>query len=227
MNCFGRRGGLLTILLLFDFARLSSAFSPAFVPTTRRRNHLSELSALPPDYQEQGNELIYKAARLCGINDLEIEWKPGRIIVRVSGEGVYVSAPLEDGMDFEIDEMDDAPPPNGIDVTTLARAINAAFDDEDGIGFQIAESHEIEVTTPGATDELEGDVMFQAYKGFDVIVQHQDPKTNKTKTFEGRLVERNDEFTVINIKGRMKSLKNVDVVSVKLPKAKKEKGGSR
>lgn len=111
-----------------------------------------------------------------------------------------------------------------IDIAQLARAINAAFND-DGIGLAIAESHEIEVTTPGITDELVGDVMFQAYRGFEVICQQVDPKTQKVKTIEGRLVERNDEFTILNIKGRTKKMKNGTVLSVKLPKAKKEKGG--
>jgi len=127
---------------------------------------------------------------------------------------VYVSNPLDDQ-----DENEETPSTD-VDMTALARAINAALDD-DGTGLAIAEAHEIVVTTPGASDELSG-IMFESYKGFDVIVEHQDPK-KKTKRIEGRLVERNDEFTIINIKGRMKKLKNQDVMSVKLPKAKKEK----
>mmetsp|Transcript_28812 Transcript_28812/g.54164 ORF Transcript_28812/g.54164 Transcript_28812/m.54164 type:complete len:130 (-) Transcript_28812:288-677(-) len=115
---------------------------------------------------------------------------------------------------------------NGVvDVTQLAKAINAALDDNE-IGLLIAETHEIEVTTPGASNELVGDIMFQAYKGFEVQCQFQDPKKKTNKTIEGRLVERNDEFTVINIKGRMKKINNDMVVSVKLPKAKKEKGAA-
>jgi hypothetical protein len=113
-------------------------------------------------------------------------------------------------------------PTTGVDVTRLAKAINVALDD-DGVGFAIAEVHEIEVTTPGASEELSG-IMFESYKGFDVICRQEDSKTKKIKTVEGKLVERNDEFTVINIKGRMQKLKNDTVVSVKLPKAKKEKG---
>ena len=61
-------------------------------------------------------------------------------------------------------------------------------------------------------------------KGFDVICQQEDPKTKKVKQVEGRLVERNNEFTIINVKGRVKKMKNSTVLSVKLPKAKKEKG---
>ena len=121
------------------------------------------------------------------------------------------------------DETTSTSSPRGVDVAALARAINNALDDG-GIGFMIAEAHEIEVTTPGVSDELQGRVMFEAYKGFDVICEQKDVKSNKIKQIEGRLVERNDEFTILNIKGRMKKLENDAVLSVKLPKAKKEKG---
>jgi ribosome maturation factor RimP len=119
--------------------------------------------------------------------------------------------------------VEEADQSRGIDIAALARAINAALDDE-GVGFAIAESHEIEVTTPGASDELQGPVMFKAYKGFDVLATFIDPKKKTQKTIEGKLHERNNEFTVINIKGRLKNIKNQMLVSVKLPKPKKEKG---
>jgi ribosome maturation factor RimP len=119
---------------------------------------------------------------------------------------------------------DDAEQPTGVNVIALARAINKIFDmDDEHVGLKIASSYEIEVTTPGASDELEGIVMFEAYKGFEVIAQHQDPKSKNFKTVQGKLMERNDEFTIVNIKGRMKKMKNENVVSIKLPKAKKEK----
>jgi ribosome maturation factor RimP len=121
------------------------------------------------------------------------------------------------------EDVDGSQRRGAVNLAQLARAINAALDDE-GIGLAIAESHEIEVTTPGIKDELVGDVMFKAYRGFDVICQQIDTKTQKVKTVEGRLVERNDEFTILNIKGRTKKMKNGTVLSVKLPKAKKEKG---
>jgi ribosome maturation factor RimP len=131
----------------------------------------------------------------------------------------------EDDGEEPTDTPSPPPPPVGVDMTGLARAINAGLDDEDGMGFAIAEVHEIEVTTPGAKDELSGSVMFDAYRGFDVICQQMDTKTKKIRQVEGKLVERNDEFTTINIKGRFKKMKNSTVVSVKLPKAKSEKGG--
>ena len=207
-------------------------------PSRTSRPAITQLfAALPEGFEEFGTTKIREAAKSCGLenqDDLTVEWKAGRIIVTVGGS-VFVSAGSdEEGENDDAESAEDAgedleattpqePQPTGVDVTALARAINKALDD-DGVGLAIAETHEIEVTTPGAPDELHG-VMWEAYKGFDVICQQQDPKTKKVKQIDGRLVERNDEFTVINIKGRMKKMKNSTVLSVKLPKAKKEQGG--
>lgn len=216
----------------------SSFSSPGISPTVL-------FAALPEGYQEFGEHVIRKAGEQCGVEkeeDLTIEWKAGKIVVTVHGQ-VYVSVEREEeAEDMEDDSVEDdllestvlaendsdeeSKPPRGVDVTALARAINAALDD-DGIGLMIAEVHEIEVTTPGASEELRGPTMFEAYRGFDVICQQQDPKTQNTKTIEGRLVERNDEFTIVNVKGRMKKMKNESVLSVRLPKAKTEKGGRK
>jgi ribosome maturation factor RimP len=248
------------------FPRCSVSIPPHRTINTNKHNARSgssctirrqPLFALPENYQEQGRALICQAASLCGVShdQLDVEWKSGRIVVVVKAANAYLSDPflatdsndgileddeeyedeeeffLDEGQDHFADEessisataSDDDAPMDGVDVTLLARAINAAFDD-DGIGATIAELHAIEVTTPGASEELVGPVMFNAYRGFDVIVQHVDPKKKATKTIEGRLMERNNEFTVFNIKGRLKTLQNDSVVSVKLPKAKKEKG---
>jgi ribosome maturation factor RimP len=221
------------------------------------------------DEQNEINSRIYSvASTICNLSSqqLNIEWKPNRIVVTVNVDQAYIDATdeandtlsiedndfdsvdeffdteeieipmtivnemddaVEGGLDFESEtnSVDDKKILNGgVDLTLLARSINTALDDDGQIGSQIAERYEIEVTTPGVSDELTSSIMFTAYRGFDVLVQHQDPKTKKSKTFEGRLVERNADFVVLNIKGRLKHLKNSDVMSVKLPKAKKEKG---
>jgi ribosome maturation factor RimP len=115
---------------------------------------------------------------------------------------------------------------NGIDMVLLTRAIQAALDSDPVVGAVIASRFGLQVTTPGASDVLTTSAMFRAYAGFEVIVSHQDAKTKSLKTIVGRLVERNETFLVLNIKGRVKKLKTSDVVSVRLPKAKKEKGMS-
>jgi len=189
-----------------------------------------------------------------------IEWRGDRIIVTLHGEDIYLSAidvddhavemvddddddddeEEDDDDDFTVDggitsldggddDSDDTVPEDWIDVTTVARAINAALDCTE-IGRAIAETHSIEVTTPGvASDEIRGDRMFAAYKGFDVTVSYDDPKKKDKKkkittttTIQGRLVERTEDHVVINVKGRMTKLVRENVVSVKLPKAKYE-----
>jgi hypothetical protein len=209
---------------------------------SRHSSSTSLFAALPEGYQEFGNDAIRKAALLCGMNaadadeKLEIQWKAGSIVVTVNGD-VSLSAGGSSGDEEDEDDnaKDEDEVPFGDDeapmqeevfsLTLLARTINRVLDD-DGMGLAIAEVHSIEVTTPGVSDELvPGTPQFDAFKGFEVIVRQLDPKKNKVKTIEGRLVERNAEFTVINIKGRMKKMKNETVQSVRLPKAKKEKGG--
>ena len=98
--------------------------------------------------------------------DLDIEWKAGKIIVTVRGK-VYVSNPYEPGeeldeegeeesLDDEMEPLDGeevaSEPVSGVDITQLARAINNHLS-EDEVGNAIAETHEIEVTTPGASGE--------------------------------------------------------------------------
>jgi ribosome maturation factor RimP len=142
------------------------------------------------------------------------------------------------GLPGENEWTDEEPPISGkqnegrVDIAVLARAINAVLEqsapthDADiaagEVGRAIAETHDIEVTTPGASDELVGDVMFRAYKGFDVMVDYRDPKTNKVKQLQGRLHERNEEYTIINVRGQLKKIGNGNVLVVKLPKAKRE-----
>ena len=131
--------------------------------------------------------------------------------------------PLENG--FVEESSVEETPSGGVDVVAIAKAVNRAFDEagEGTIGYNIAVHHSIEVTTPGATDELSG-IMFESYKGFGIILEFRDAKTGKTKKIEGKLIERNDEYTQINERGRMRKFKNDLVVRVTLPKAKTEKG---
>jgi ribosome maturation factor RimP len=127
----------------------------------------------------------------------------------------------EEGEDLE--NLQENENNEGPSVTSIARAINKALDESE-IGQRIAEVHAIEVTTPGGSDVVSGPIMFEAYKGFDVTVETQDTKTNKKKVLEGKLVSRDDKFTTINVKGRVKKLNNNIVECIRLPKAKKEKG---
>ena len=154
--------------------------------------------------------------------------------IELFDDEIFSDEDLEyDDYEDDVDEVDDGGGGRtGIDVTELARAINRVLEDDgangSGVGWTIAEKHSIEVTTPGASDELQGKVMFEAYKGFDVICSYTDirkkDKQEVEKEITGKLVERTDDETTFNLKGRMKSIKNDKIIYVKLPKAKKEKG---
>jgi len=96
------------------------------------------------------------------------------------------------------------------------------------IGWQIAQTHEIQVTTPIPDDDepaLTG-IMWTSYQGFDVKCEYRNDKKgddNVVKVLEGRLQERTDDYTMFNLKGRMKKIANEQINWVKLPKAKQEK----
>ena len=202
-------------------------------------------SSLPSDYQAVGTQIIRQACATAAEGaplQVDVEWKAGHIVVTLRAENLYLSSPVDDAeenddeedyndddngesedMLFLLEDEDETiSAANAVDVTTVARAINAALDSS-AVGQAIAERYSIEVTTPGASDELQGDRMFRAYQGFDVICVYKDPKKqDKEKTIQGRLVERNEQHVVVNVKGRMSKLIRENVVSVKLPKAKKE-----
>ncbi|KAL7461421.1 hypothetical protein ACHAXS_001841, partial [Conticribra weissflogii] len=102
-------------------------------------------------------------------------------------EGDVQDAEEEYDDDHDDDDDDTSSQPQqttAIDLTLLARTINdyLSRDGEDSLGYRIAQLHEIEVTTPEFDGVLRGDVMFEAYRGFDVIVEHyEDPKKAKNK----------------------------------------------
>ena len=203
---------------------------------------------------------------------IDIQWFPDRIVVTVDvnkddGEGVILMGDSlddddldeieweeEDGILYEEDdnlEFDDEDDEGSIsdsdavDLTLIARTINELLsqDGEDSLAYEIAKLHEIEVTTPEFDNVLRGKVMFESYKGFEVMVEHwEEPKKKKKpkaqkevpptetvlepklKVTEGKLVGREEDVTLINVKGRVVKIKNDKIEAVRLPKAKREKG---
>jgi len=205
---------------------------------------------LPKDessWKSQGEKIIVQAAVGCGVkeDEIEIQWKPGKIVVTLLCESfLQANTDEDDDADLEYDEeiqdsaleeFDNDFAGNDSDeveegkasVVEVARAINFALGEmgEGSVANNIAVHHELEITTPGASDELYG-IMFESYKGFDVFVETIDPKSdgNVNVVVQGKLVERNEKQTIVNVKGRLRKIKNELVLSVKLPKAKKEKG---
>jgi hypothetical protein len=112
----------------------------------------SSAALLPDGYKELGEHIIQKAGESCGIQkkeELDIEWKAGRIVVTVLGS-VYVSSPDEPSAEEEGESGNETREVSGVDIAQLAKAINFAMS-EDEIGNAIAETHEFEVTTPGVS----------------------------------------------------------------------------
>lgn len=211
---------------------------------------------LPRDesvWKTEGERIIINAVIEKGAKaeDVDIQWKPGKIIVTLSGD-IFVQAKVdEEDEDFSAleydeeinedavqefenefessddngDDEEEEEEEEGVNVVSVGRAINYALgeDGEGSMAYNIAVHHSIEVTTPGANDELSG-IMFESYRGFSVFVEVIDPKKDKVQIMEGKLVERNEKQTIVNVKGRVRKLKNELVLSVKLPKAKREKG---
>lgn len=195
-------------------------------------------------WQEEGEDLIRVAATNAGADPslLEVNWSVGRVEVIVGGDAFVETDDEDDDDDYEVQEGDDeiemsesseteesekSNRRKGPDIVSIARAINAALDGEEGsVGWNVATFHEVDVTTPGVKDELVGldQELLNVYRGFDVIVEAFDKKNGKNIVYEGKLVERDEDVTRINLKGRVKKLKNELVSSIKLPKAKKEKG---
>jgi ribosome maturation factor RimP len=183
----------------------------------------------------------------------EEEWEDALYDIEDDVDELVFDEDNLDSLEFNDDDdvyddftLEDDTPSNRIDVTKIARAINdyLSRDGEDSIGYKIAELHEIEVTTPEFDNVLRGDKMFESYKGFDVVVEHwEENKQRKKKQdssesdddgndmtmrviTEGKLVGRDKEKgrTMVNVKGRIKNIKNEMIECVRLPKAKREKG---
>jgi ribosome maturation factor RimP len=136
--------------------------------------------------------------------------------------------------DEEIGELESAPVAkdsiknymvDSLKISTIAKAILDGLElveDE----LQILSRHEVIITTPGASDILETQREFDAYRGFDVIVETQDP-WESNRVLRGKLLERNSMDLIINKKGRMVTIPLNFVKCVKLPPAKREKGVPR
>jgi ribosome maturation factor RimP len=107
-------------------------------------------------------------------------------------------------------------------ISTIARTILDGLEEvEDELN--VLSRHEIILTSPGASDVLETQRQFDAYRGFDVIVETVDP-WNSNRVLRGKLLERNSMDVIINQKGRMVTIPLNFVKCVRLPPAKREKG---
>merc|ERR1712150_34507 len=107
----------------------------------------------------------------------------------------------------------------GVVAGTIIEALQEAEDRD----LDVLSRHEIIVTSPGVSNVLETQRQFDAFKGFDVIVQTIDP-LGSNRRLEGKLLERTALDTFITQKGKKVTIPNNFIDYVELPKAKREKG---
>ena len=109
-------------------------------------------------------------------------------------------------------------------LSAIAGAVLEALNDPDVENrLHIVSRHEIMFASPGSPDVLITQKQFDAFRGFDVLVETRDPwKSNRT--LKGKLVQRTALDVILNVKGRMVTIPNNFVYRVRLPAAKREKG---
>jgi len=100
-------------------------------------------------------------------------------------------------------------------LSTIAQAILDALEDvEDDL--RILQRHELVLAGTGASDVLETQKQFDAYRDMDVIVETQDP-WESNRVLKGKLIDRNSMDVMINKKGRMVTIPNNFVRFVRVP----------
>jgi len=177
-----------------------------------------------------GERIIRQAAIAAGASNdqISVQWSEGRIVVTIKG-GVTMSTDDnddEENLIFEDEnledyfENDDCMSSGGLDISEISKSINKALEEGGEIGDYISMNNEIEVTTPGISDLLH-DGIINSYKGFEVIVETIDKKTGNKQIVQGTFMEKNDVSTTLSVKGRVRKLKNGDVLCIKLPKPRK------
>jgi ribosome maturation factor RimP len=104
-------------------------------------------------------------------------------------------------------------------ISTIAGAIVEALETvEDRL--RVLDRHEVILTSPGAADVLETQSQFDDHRGWDILIETQDP-WDSNRTLRGKLVDRNSMDIILNVKGRMVTVPQNFVRCVRLPAAKR------
>lgn len=110
-------------------------------------------------------------------------------------------------------------------ISSIARLILDEFEEREN-ELNFLDRYELILSSPGARDIIETQRQFNAFRGFDVIVETNEPVDSKKELFV-RLIERNDVDLVVNKKGKKLKIPLEKVKCVRLPPAKREKGVPR
>jgi len=84
------------------------------------------------------------------------------------------------------------------DCERMSRALETTLDESNLISY----AYVLEVSSPGAERQLQGDREFVAFKGFMVTVNTTDTYEGK-QSWSGHLISRNETHISISIKGRI------------------------
>ena len=177
---------------------------------------------------------VSKRGEYDGVDDpLDAEWRAAseaRITALVEGapQGVVVDSITWSHQAVRVyikrpGDGDDAEP---LDIETVAAITRVLLDSYEADDPELVlQRLEFEVSSP-TTSTLTSQRQYEAYKGFDVLVDTNEPFKNKRKGIAGKLVSRDTEELVINQKGRMVRIPEFLVGEVRLAKAKLEPGDS-
>lgn len=83
------------------------------------------------------------------------------------------------------------------DCEQMSEALEAVLDVTD----LFPEAYVLEISSPGLSDVLTTDQDFQAFQGFEVVVQLREPHRGR-QTWQGKLAQRDAETLYLNLKGR-------------------------
>jgi ribosome maturation factor RimP len=100
------------------------------------------------------------------------------------------------------------------DCERMSRALEPTLDESD----LIPHAYVLEVSSPGAERQLEGDREFVAFKGFMVNVNTTATHEGK-QTWTGHLVGRSETHVTVSIKGRLANIPRELIDRVELAKA--------
>lgn len=158
--------------------------------------------ALEEPWRVEAAGIAKAAGEATGVVVKDVYWEPGTLRVAVT--------------------KGDGSTPDAEDCAAASRAVVDALEEHED-RLRVLARHDLEVTSPGASDVLTMQSEFDAFKGYDVAAKTANPiHPDETRTVEGKLVERTIDTLVINVKGRMVKLPWHLVEEVKLPPAKKE-----
>jgi ribosome maturation factor RimP len=99
------------------------------------------------------------------------------------------------------------------DCERMSRALEPTLDEAD----LIPQAYVLEISSPGAERQLQGDREFVAFRGFMVTVSAADLPEGK-QTWSGHLMSRNETHVTISIKGRIVNIPRELVERVELTK---------